>query len=214
MRKQFLILHIFILLSILSYSQNPEYAISNAIQNGGNFFVRFDSKNSFISNSQVRIWGMNLGMNYDNTVKFGGGLYNLMSPIEKNYLVESNGIKDTILTNLQYTYFSVFAEYVFYETKHWEASLPVQIGIGGTSYSGYKSDSTYLFHNKLILQYEATLTGHYRFLRYFALGGGVGYRIMLIDNKALGLQLTNPIYVVKFKIFLGDIFRDTKKLFQ
>ncbi|MDA3819847.1 MAG: hypothetical protein PF590_05240 [Candidatus Delongbacteria bacterium] len=205
----------FLLVGINFYAsaQIVEEDISAAVLKPPDPFIRFDSKNSFISNNGVKIWGLNLGLNYSDTFKYGFGLYGLSTPLKRDFYEMHNGIRDTIHSELNYTYLALFGEYVFYQTKHWEGSLPIQIGVGGTSFSGNANDSTYVYHPKLVMHYEATLTGHYRFLRYFAVGGGIGYRIMLIDNKPLDLQLTSPIYILKLKFFIGDVYRDVKALF-
>jgi hypothetical protein len=197
----------------ISFAQPIEEEFSTALNEDGRTFLRFDAKNSFIANSQVKLWGVQLGYDHNNVVKYGLGFHNLSSTIKRDFYVKTGGITDTINSQLNFAYFSLFGEYVFYDTKHWEGSLPIQIGFGGTNFIGSLNDSTYRFHEKFVMHYEAALTGHYRFWRYFALGGGIGYRIMIIDNKNLNMQLTNPIYMIKFKFFLGDLFKDTKALF-
>jgi len=202
-----------IFLSTTSFAQPIEEDFSTALNEEGKIFLRFDAKNSFIANSQVKLWGVQLGYDHNNVVKYGIGFHNLSSTINRDFYVKTDGISNTINSQFNFAYFSLFGEYVFYDTKRWEGSLPIQIGFGRTGFSGNLNDSTYHFYEKFVMHYEATLTGHYRFLRYFALGGGIGYRIMIIDNKNLNMQLTNPIYMIKFKFFLGDLFKDTKALF-
>ncbi len=202
-----------IFLAITSIAQPIEEEFSNALDEDGRTFLRFDTKSSFIANSQVKLWGVQLGFDHNNVVKYGLGFHNLSSTIKQDFYVNTNGVTDTITTQLNFAYFSLFGEYVFYDTKRWEGSLPIQIGFGGTNFAGSLNDSTYLFHEKFVMHYEASLTGHYRFLRYFAIGAGVGYRIMIINNKNLNMQLTNPLYTIKLKLFLGDLFKDTKALF-
>lgn len=211
MRNLIIISAIFISLSAISQPIEEEF--TSALNEDGKTFLRFDAKNSFIANSQVKLWGVQLGYNHNNVVKYGLGFHSLISTINRDFYTKTNGLTDTITSRLNFAYFSLFGEYVFYNTKRWEGSLPIQIGFGGTNFAGNLNDSTYLFHEKFVMHYEAALTGHYRFLRYFALGGGIGYRIMIIDNKNLNMQLTNPIYIIKFKFFLGDLFKDTKALF-
>lgn len=204
----------FVFISFSAPAQIVEDDIGKAVSKPPDPFLRFDTKNSFISNAGVKIWGINLGLNYSDTFKYGLGLYGLSTPIKRNFYETNAGITDTINTELNFAYLALFGEYVFYQTKHWQGSLPLQIAVGGTNFAGTYNDSTYIYHPKLVMHYEATLTGHYRFLRYFALGGGIGYRIMLIDNKPLDLQLTSPIYILKFKFFIGDVYRDVKSLFN
>lgn len=207
-RYLFLICCVF---AIMPASAQVEEDLSQALNTPPNPFVRFDSKNSFISTYDVRIWGLNLGMNHNDVFKYGIGFYSLQSAIYQNFLyTDYQGAEHKVESRLHYDYFGVFGEYVFYSTKHWEASLPLQVGLGNTRFSGTLADSSLQFSKQFIMQYEAALTGHYRFLRYFALGGGIGYRIMIIPNSDMDLQLTSPIYIMKLKFFLGDVYRDTR----
>lgn len=202
-----------IIISVLSVAQPIEEDIGNALDEDGLTFMRFDTKNSFIANSRVKIYGINIGYNHNNTVKYGIGFHATDSKFKRTFYEKENNELVEIPTHLNFVYISLFGEYVFYQTKRWEGSLPIQLGFGGTSFSGVYNDSSYVYHEKFTIHYEATLNGHYRFLKYFSIGGGLGYRIMIIDNKQLGLQLTNPIYTIKFKFYIGDLYRDTKALF-
>ncbi len=202
-----------LLISALCSAQNPEEDIKSALGETPGFFLRFDAKNSIISNQGIKLWGLNAGLSHDDTFKYGLGIYGLSTPYYRDFYQTGNGPTDTIHASLNLNYFSIFAEYVFYQTEKWEGSLPIQIGIGGAGFSGSLNKHNYVFHKYPIIHYEATLTGHYRFLRYFALGGGIGYRIMLLNHEDLNLQLTNPIYILKFKFFLGDAYKDVKSIF-
>jgi hypothetical protein len=44
-------------------------------------------------------------------------------------------------------------------------------------------------------------------LKWFGVGAGVGYRLMLLDNPAKKHSFNSPIYTVKLKLFVGEIIR-------
>lgn len=202
---QFTLIFFLSLCSFVSRAQSFEDKITNALEKKGKFFVRFDTKNSFIGYSKVKLFGINIGLDHDKTFKYGIGFHLLSDSIVREI---ENSENERILANLRFNYISIFGEYTFYKTKHWEASMPLQLGFGYTGFIENRENEYFFYNKKYTIHYEATLVGHYRFLRYFALGGGVGYRIMFLNNKQKDLHLTNPIYTIKFKVFLGDIYRD------
>jgi hypothetical protein len=51
------------------------------------------------------------------------------------------------------------------------------------------------------------MIGMYEPVRYLAIGGGVGYRLMLIGQKNLDNKLSAPIYIIKVKLYLDRFIR-------
>ena len=54
------------------------------------------------------------------------------------------------------------------------------------------------------------MTVQYRFLKYFAIGGGWGFRLA-IASAELDESLNAPIYLFGLKVFAGDLWRDVRK---
>jgi hypothetical protein len=57
------------------------------------------------------------------------------------------------------------------------------------------------------VNYEASLVGHYKILKWIGIGSGLGFQLMLKDNPAIMENFNTPVYSIKIKIFLGDIYR-------
>jgi hypothetical protein len=55
------------------------------------------------------------------------------------------------------------------------------------------------------------MTIEHRFLKYFAAGGGVGFRLMLKNNTALDERFSAPIYLLRFRILFEELYRDFSK---
>lgn len=51
------------------------------------------------------------------------------------------------------------------------------------------------------------MTVQYRFLRYFGVSAGWGFRLVL-TNAELDETLSAPIYLFGLKVFLGDLWTD------
>ena len=65
--------------------------------------------------------------------------------------------------------------------------------------------------SKWFILYEPITTIQYRFLRYFAVGGGIGFRIVLPNKPTPEDHFTSVLFVVKSKFYFTDAFRDFKK---
>ena len=100
-----------------------------------------------------------------------------------------------------------FIEYVFFRNKRWEFSIPLQIGIGNTHYEYHYGDHKFRNNWSVIINYEASISGHYKILKWFGVGAGIGYQLMLKDNPAIKENFNTPVYSIKLKIFLGDIYK-------
>ena len=106
--------------------------------------LKFDIRNSFITNTRADIWGLKAGVQFANLfavekgnvqrqagkIKMGIGYNWLRTKMEKDIVVGS----DTILARLRLNYPVFYFEYIFYAVKHWELSVPLQLGIGSSSY--------------------------------------------------------------------------------
>ena len=117
-------------------------------------------------------------------------------------------IIDGDTATLKFNYIAYFVEYVFYKRRRWEFSIPLQIGIGSSRYEYTDQNSSLIqLDRKTVVLYEPAITGHYKITKWFGVGMGAGFRIMLVNNKALDKKFNSPIYILKAKIFLGDIYR-------
>ena len=59
-----------------------------------------------------------------------------------------------------------------------------------------------------IIIYEPAMTIEYKFLKYFGIGGGVGFRLAIKSNQQIKESFTAPEYILRFKIYSGDIYKD------
>lgn len=176
---------------------------------------KFDTRKSFIDNSNVTVFGWKLGVEFDKRIRIGGGFNNLTenhSPnLDKVYFAE-NGI-DTLGTGvLNFSYICYFVDYVLLRKPKWEISYPIQIGIGSSHYRYTDELSGTIERNKgSIMLVETAITGHYKLTKWFGIGAGVGYRLMLQNNKGLDSKFNSPIYIFKFKLFLAGIIQSFSK---
>jgi len=170
--------------------------------------VALDSRGSFISNQNVRLVGVKVGLEHGGRVRYGIGYSFLGTRLEQEEQVVENGVVRTAVTRLRLGYVTPFFSYTFYQRGPWEVNIPVQVGIGGGSlvYDDLEG-RTQKLKRAFVFLYEPAMTVQYRFLRYFGVGGGLGYRLAF-TNASLDESLNAPVYIVGVKVFFGDLYRD------
>lgn len=208
---RFLLLSVFISFSVFSLGQFEE-EIKQSLSSRPKFTIRFDNRNSIISNWGARINSVKAGLEYNNIICFGAGYEWLGSDIKRNkYIMINSIVTDTTTMFIKLKYLSFFTEYKFYHDKKWEFYLPVSFGIGSTYYRYYYNDHFINEKNTLALIYETSMIGQYKIIPWFAVGAGIGYRIMLKGNNLMDENFTSPIYILKAKLLFGQILEDLKK---
>lgn len=169
------------------------------------FVVGLDTRGSFISNENVRLAGVKIGLEHGGRVRYGIGYSFLFTPVKRDREVEGMG---TVETRLRLGYVTPYFSYVFYQRGPWEVSIPVQIGIGSGSIVYDDTDGrTRPLEKAFLFLYEPAMAVQYRFLRYFAIGGGWGFRLVA-TNAELDESLNAPIYIFGLRVFVGDAIKD------
>lgn len=170
-----------------------------------------DTRNSFINNLHVKVRGVKLGLNYNNTTKFAIG-YNWLSQkseVEKQVeVIDSQGELRIYNAEMNMWYINGYFEYSFFKTRYWNASIPLQLGAGRAWYT-YENDADQEIRidEGTIVFYEAAMTLIYKPIRLIGVGGGIGYRLSLTKPQSLNTRLTAPMYMIKFNLYLGELFR-------
>ena len=93
--------------------------------------ARIESRNSFINNRIISITGVRLGIAFQRKLRIGGGISWLKSDFKRNfYSLNENGKTDTVVKHLKLAYIDYYIDFVFYKTKRWQLSVPIQAGTG------------------------------------------------------------------------------------
>ena len=193
-----------ILLSFFIFSSQARAQLFDSIRTSFDykpkFLLKFDTRNSFISNQYAKIHGIKVGLSFNKTTNIGIGYHWMPKrPLEPT-LLNSNKI------DLKFGYAVAFFEYNFYKSKHWSAEIPVQIGLGKAQYDDL--DLAITIGSSWIIIYEPAMTIEYKFLKYFGIGGGVGFRLAIKSNQQIKESFTAPEYILRFKIYFGDIYKE------
>ena len=165
--------------------------------------ARLESRNSFIDHQLVSVNGARLGVCFQRKFKIGIGLSWL------NSTVKSPHFTDDQPQYLKFGYLCYYLDYVFYKTKRWQLSVPIQAGTGSCWYQkerGYNlggKDSKYF-----LLLYEPGITAQFKIFKWFGLGSDVGYRFSLSSGKKSGINLNSPSYSFKLLFWFDQLYYD------
>jgi hypothetical protein len=168
--------------------------------------VKFDNRFSFIRDTDVKTIGIKVGLNFRRKFKVGLGFNQMLFNVEKVAFDEIAGVNRSV--ELEYSYFSPYIEYVYYNTRKWEFSLSFQHGIGGASYQYTNANGKKVkLINSLVLSYEPAMLIDYKIIRWVGIGTGIGYRMVYYKEPGIKEKFSSPEYVIKLKIYLGEIVR-------
>ena len=195
---------LFLLLVTLPFYHKGQMfdSIRESLKHKPTLYATYDGRGSFISNQIAQVKSVKAGVTFKKQFTLALG-YNWLS---SNFESQLN---DGTKSKLQLQYITPYTEYSFLEHNKIEVTIPIHMGFGQSFYEDEMGSS----HNKgFICTYEPSMTATYRFLRYFGVGGGLGYRILLIGNRRINEQFNSPTYTFKFKLFFGYIYQDYKKM--
>lgn len=173
--------------------------------------LKLDSRNSFITGVPVNLFGVKSGVQFSDRLEMGIG-YQWLKSQHMRLISPTGSLVDVKeIAMLKFRYFVVYGEYTFFSAKHWTITVPVQIGVGNSFLllNNEKFDRLKMKKGGVFL-YEPAMLTDFHFLRYFSIGGGVGFRLMLVNNKSLSDRFTSPNYTLRFRINFGKLWRDIK----
>lgn len=170
--------------------------------------ARIESRYSFIDNQLISVNGVRLGVAFQRKLRIGGGISWLKSNFKTNfYPVNASGKTDTVAEYLKFVYVCYYLDFVFYKTKRWQLSVPIQLGTGA---SWFQTRSDYVYGKKdpkhFLLLYEPGITAQFKVFKWAGLGADVAYRFTLKNNKKVGEKLNSPTYSFKILVWFDQLF--------
>jgi len=210
-KRNLFTLLLFCFLYYNSTSQPAIDTIKKSLQLKPHLFAKLDSRNSFIDNSLVHIFGAKAGIKYGNKLRFGLGynqLYNPPKGLNQNIeYVNELGKPYFISRGLKFYYISASIEYAFHQSKKWEVSMPLQFGIGESYYQHYYNGQKTKTERTTNFIYEPSISIEYKLFKWIGIGADFGYRFMFNGNRKLNQQLTSPIVTFNIVIYYREIYK-------
>ncbi len=173
------------------------------------FLFQLDTYNSFVSSESANTSGLRAGLDFNRRVRLSLGYYNLTSEIIKRKAVTDSDFGDTVNARLDMNYFPAGFEYVFYNTFPWEVSVPFNIGPGKSYFWYYRNNDGEQgrVDEKTVALAILGVGAQYKIVKWFGVGAGLGYRVMLIDNSNINENFNSVIYSLNLRIFLDEIVK-------
>lgn len=184
-------------------------SIETSFRQKPKFFFQIDKHNSIVANAGANTTGLKIGLDFAKRVRLGLGYYVMDSDVIEDRILNPEADPfDTTRVKLKMGYGAGSFEYIFYRKDPWQFSVPVQLGIGSTYFEYYDStNAAKRLSSEAAVVFETALMGQFKFFRFFAIGFGLGGRRMLYKDPQIQYDLNSPIYVVRFKILFGEIFK-------
>src|SRR5690606_31124782 len=154
--------------------------------------------------------GIKAGVSFRKTLTIGIG-YNWMGT-DIDQLVVNND--DLLRTNVRLRYIAPFVEYSFYKKGNWEAMVPIQLGFGKSFLHYERNGRKHRLYEDNVILYEPGMNLEYKILNLFGIGAGVGYRIMLKNNRDIDQRFTSPVYVVRFRLIFDELYKKSKEWYD
>jgi len=191
----------------LSHAQFLD-SLHDIFNNKSSIDARLESRNSFIDNQIISVTGVRLGAAFQRKLRIGGGVSWLKSDFKKDFYIQNEtGKTDTVSKFLKMGYIAYYIDFVFYKTKRWQLSVPIQAGSG---YAWWKTDKNYLVREKekkhFLMLYEPGITAQFKVFRWFGLGADVAYRFTLVNSKKIGEKLNSPTYSFKILVWFDQLY--------
>ncbi len=210
-KKVFTLLIFFLILSYLIKAQPALDTIKWAFQQNPHLFAKLDTRNSFIENSRAKIFGVKIGLNFGKRVHIGIG-YNQLYPPARDfdsyyYFKKSANKIDSVTSRLRLFYISTHIEYIFYQTKHWELSIPLQIGIGKSYYVYSILNKKGRTQENWNFIYEPAVSVEYKIVKWIGVGADVGFRFAITNDRKINQKFNSPTYAFKLLIYYNEIFK-------
>lgn len=186
-------------------------SISYYMQRKPGLCAEFDGRNTFVSGKPMKISGLRGGLSYGSKIYYYYGLYWMPNLHRDREIINVGQInQDTLTTLLGMRYTAISAEYVFYRTRKWYFSLNSHIGLGSARKQYFKDYGTvaqFQVDNKrvMILPTEMYVTGSYRFIPWFGIGGGIGYRRTLFNSFIKEEDFNGLTYTFGFRIWFNPL---------
>ncbi len=188
--------------SIIQAQTPTEDTLRAALRYKPKPYIDFGGRNSFVQNSRADIWGIKFGMSFHKRVRVGLG-YNFMSsdltaPLS---VTEAGGATQTIQQHMKMRYGAAYFEYVYFKNKHWEFSIPLQLGAGASKYMYTIANQEFNRDRELILLYEPMVQTSYYIFPWLGLEADAGIRLMIKGNSEIGKNFNGPMYA--FGVFIS-----------
>jgi hypothetical protein len=184
-----------------------------SLQQRPHYFLNLAGFNSFISGDAANFFGFRTGVDYGHRLRFGMGFF-LMNPndVTSTITVKEDTLESRVSAELQVRYFSVTAEYVFYNRRPWQFSVfPLDVGLGGAHYryiSQLGSKPRLQTPDVPLVFYQPSVTAQYYLFRWFGLGASIGYRMTLYASEQVKEDWSAIGFSAGIRVLMDELYHE------
>lgn len=164
---------------------------------------KFETRNSFITGSTAKVYGIKAGISYGKRFSIGLGYNFIGTELTQELELPDNSI---LPADIRMNYLAPYAEYSFYQKGPWEVSVPIQLGVGKSFLRYESNDEKVVINRNTVVIYEPGMTFEYKILKLIGVGAGFGYRIMLRNNPEIEQQFTSPVYALRLRLIFDELY--------
>lgn len=172
------------------------------------FLFSIDSRNFYMSDQWVKMFGFKIGMEIRERYRWGFGAYELQEHIALDPIETKSG-KTLKSTLTKFDYSTLFTEYLFHHNYRWTGGVMMAYGNGKADLhlEDIEAGRDSIIQITEIPIFAIDLYGYYHVTPWLAPGLGFGYRWVLGEGKNLRNGFNAPFYVVKVKFMLGRLYK-------
>ena len=154
--------------------------------------------------------GFKIGATVKDKYRLGIGIYGMQNWLQlQDRKFDPQVYPEATDTNFfNFTYVSLFFQPIWYKTKRWDISTPLQLGIGTIELSLRETsglDVVYLRESIPLTTFS--VVPQYKVLRWFAVGVGLGYRKSLSSRWEIKNAVNAHFWNVQFKLLIGEVYK-------
>ena len=175
------------------------------------FVAQYDSRYSILNHHFTTINGLKLGIEFKNRFRLGAAVYFLSTGVPTRQAAPPDASPD-FQAQIRFRYLAAYAGYALLETRRWEISGNLQLGLG-SAYVLYqnRSGSTERTPREFMGVAEPTLAAQLRVFRWAGAGTGLGWRQPFFVPGAIQRELNGPVFYLRANLFLGEFFKVLKE---
>ncbi len=215
-RLTYYLIPLLLLASGAVYAQNSKAAVDTpyfSLKHKPKLFLTLDRTSSFVSGKGATTNEIRAGIEFRKKLRFGIGYAKLVSDVvtDKTITTQVTQVDSVVPAELSLAYFTMSGEYTFYDSKRWQITMPVTVGIGSSYFYYYeKIDGDYLTQKTDkggVVLFGPSGIATYRILRWVGLSAGLGFRFAVVNNGKIQESFNSPVYLFRVRIFMGEIYK-------
>lgn len=174
------------------------------------FVAQYDSRYSIVSHHLTAVNGLKLGVEFKNRFRTGAAVYLPSTGVPTRQAAPPEAAPGYD-AQIRFRYLAAYAAYALLETRRWELSANLQLGLG-YAYVHYqnRAGDQAKTPREFMGVAEPTLAAQLRVYRWAGAGTGLGWQQPVFVPGAIQRELNGPVFYLRANLFLGELVKVLK----